>query len=365
MSRLPSLSPELHPFPLPSELEDISYVDLSARARKRFDRDTIRVPLQVVETFSHGSNTVMTMLTNQLPGDRFKYLSAWNTIAELREAGHHTFVTASAGSFAIEMALAIQKLGGEGAALVPKGTNPKKQEKMRAFGMTVLEGGANFDQTDALGRQYAQEGDAQYVHPFARASNRAGTGILGLQLAEDCPEATNVILQYGGGSLLGGVAPVLKEIYASKKDQNVHITAVQVEGCSPFVDSVLSGNVREATDRTHRGKSFFSSLGGVGVGRVDPTTLAIGSQSIDNAVTVSRMEGYAAMYDYQQEHGLLPEFAAVPGLAYARKLARTPDVHNATIVTVLTGNDADIYVPGFLRGMSQRYAQSPRRVVHA
>jgi threonine dehydratase len=211
-----------------------------------------------------------------------------------------------------------------------------------------LEDCNNFDEANEHARQHAEREGVAYLHPFASRANIAGTGILGLELDEQLPEMTHLAVQFGGGSLESGLGSVMKQLRPE-----VHVAAVQVRGCSPFVDSVMSGEVWEATDlSSHIMPSFFARLGGVGVGKTHPLTLGVGSRAVDSVDTVTSGSVYATMHDVQQELGVLPEFAGAVGLEMARKLARSHFIEGAKIVAVLTGNHADEYKNSYLERKS-------------
>jgi threonine dehydratase len=353
MPVLPTLTQELHAFPVPVELEGANFVDLSRQARDRFLENIAVTPLERSEMLSYGDNDVYIKRADQLPGGNFKSLSATNTIAGHAKAGHDRYAFATAGSYGIGIGYATDLYGGRPTAFVPEGSSQEKWDIMQALGVEVIESGSNFDQANEHARQYAEEHSSEYIHPFASVANLAGTGVLGLELDEQSPEMTHVVLQFGGGSLVGGVGSVIKQLRPE-----VHIETVQVAGCSPFVDSVRSGEIIEAKDRSsHIMPSYFARLGGVGVGKTHPLTLGVGSRAIDTVGTIWSRDVYATMHDVREESGVLPEFAAAVSLEGARQLARSRDIEGATIVAVLTGNHADEYREGYLEGMSAHRQQ--------
>jgi threonine dehydratase len=338
-------------------LEGADLIASAMEARERLSDLADSTPLEASETLSYGSNRVLVKRADHLPGGCFKFLSAVNAVAGLREEGYEDFYVPTAGSYGIGVGHAVQIHGGRARAVMPEGANPEKRQLMGEMGVEVLEYGDNFDQADAYARQLAEESDGKYLHPFASTRNLAATGVLGLELGEQSPDMTHLALQVGGGSLFGGAGPVIKGLRP-----DVQLGAFQVTGCSPFVDSLRSGEVREARDvSSHIMPSWFAKLGGVGVGKTHPLTLGVGSRAADFADTVSSADVYATMHDFRQEHGVLPEFAAAVGLEGARKLARSRSLSGATIVAVLTGNHADSYREGYLESMSGRRQKDESR----
>lgn len=354
-------NPELHEFPVPPELEGAGFVDLASQARGRIDGAADLIPLERSETLSYRDNDVYLYRADLFPGGNFKFLSAHATAAELMAGGHADFTFATAGSYGVAMAIALARYGGRGTAITPKNPNREKRKIMEDLGVVVVEHGDNFDQADEYAREYAAEHGATNIHPFAARSNLAGTGVIGLELARRFPGMTDLVLQFGGGSLFGGAGSVMREL---KPDVRLH--AVQVHGCSPFVNALRTGEDEPVEDlSSHIMPSFFARLGGVGVGRTHPMTLGVGSRLADSADTVTSGSVLATMYDIQQEHGVLPEFAGAVGAERARRLARSGEVAGATIVAVLTGNHADDYPDGWLERKSLARRDEERRAVVA
>lgn len=313
--------------------------------------------LERSDTLSHGTNEVFIKRTDLLPGGGFKFLSAMTYVAMLREAGFDgDFVVPTAGTYGVAMGHATVKYGGGATAVTPVGSNAEKQRIMQDMGVEVVEHGDNFDEANQYALGYADRHGARYVHPFASIGNLAGTGVLGLELADDLPDMTHAVSPYGGGSLNGGLGLVLQDLMPE-----VHLRTVQVRGCAPFVDSIRSGEVREAEDQSsHIMRSYFARLGGVGVGRTHPLTLGVGSRVTDSVDVVRNDYVYATMHDVKDEHGVLPEFAGAVSLEGARRLAREGGLENAVIVAFLTGSHANDYPDGYLAGMSGRRRDDER-----
>ena len=76
----------------------------------------------------------------------------------------------------------------------------------RAYGAEVRLEGEVVDDCIALAQAFAAETGAVYVPPFDDPEVIAGQGTIGLELAEEAPEAEVVVVPVGGGGLLAGVA---------------------------------------------------------------------------------------------------------------------------------------------------------------
>lgn len=357
MSSRINLNQQLHEFPIAPELEGLSFVDLAVKAEERLGDKATNLELEESDALSYGDNRVFVVRADRLPGACFKWLSAMNAVAESTEAGHSSVVVPTAGSYGIGVGYAINAYGGQALSLVPRGTNGHKQSIMRELGVEVQEVDGNFDETLVEAYKVAEERGIKVLHPYAEIANIGATGVVGRRIGEKCSNATHFVAQFGGGSLHSGAASVLKEL-----TPELHVTVAQAAGCSAFVDSLLTGKVQEAHDVNQWGyTSYFRKLGGVGVGKTDPLTLGLGSRVVDAVTTIGIDDAYATMYEYQRDHGVLPEVAAAIGLTAARNLARTPGVNGARIVAVLTGANPEAYRESYLERMFRRRQQTEQR----
>ena len=352
---------QLHRFTLPPEAEALDILAEAEAAQAHFAPGVIDTDLALSSELSYGTSQVYVKRTDRLPGDSFKYLSATNSVAQAQRNGGGAFVFPTAGSYGKAVGIAVDQFGGNGTGVVPVDTNPTIVGSMREHGLKVIEAGANFDESAAIASRYAEEQGITLMHPFASVANVAATALLACQVAEQEPAVTDVVLQFGGGSLTSGVTAALKLLLP-----NVRTHLVQVAGCSPVVDSMRSGSVCESRDPFLAKKSWHKSLGGVGVGKTHPFTLGLASQYVDHVATISSEDVYATRYDFGQVDGKTPSFAAAVGLSQARILARALykrrevafdagiELPAAKIVAFHTGGQADDYLPGYLAAMSER-----------
>src|SRR5207244_327075 len=118
-------------------------------------------------------------------------------------------VAASAGNHAQGVALAASLSGRRATIYMPANAALPKVEATRAYGATVVLEGAAVDECLALAKAAAAGGDAVYVPPFDDPLVIAGQGTVGLEIAEETPEAEVVVVAVGGGGLISGVATAL------------------------------------------------------------------------------------------------------------------------------------------------------------
>jgi threonine dehydratase len=75
-----------------------------------------------------------------------------------------------------------------------------------------------------------------FVHPVSDPPVIAGNGTVGLEILEDCPDVDAVIVPYGGGGLISGIASAIKAI-----KPEVKIFASEVETAAPLAPSLAAG----------------------------------------------------------------------------------------------------------------------------
>jgi threonine dehydratase len=87
-----------------------------------------------------------------------------------------------------------------------KSASPQKIEATRAYGAEVdLEANDPAEAFDRLHELIAETGRA-LVHPFDDPFTIAGQGTVGLEVLEDVPDATVLVVPVGGGGLVSGIA---------------------------------------------------------------------------------------------------------------------------------------------------------------
>ena len=126
----------------------------------------------------------------------FKFRGALNRVARLAP-GETLVKTVTAGNHGMATALACREAGVEAHVFMPEAASPMKVAATRALGATVTLSG------DFVARMEAAEG--VLVHPFDDPAVMAGAGTVALELLEQAPEVTTILVPASGGGLLSGV----------------------------------------------------------------------------------------------------------------------------------------------------------------
>jgi len=141
----------------------------------------------------------------------FKVRGAVNKLSLLspveREAG---VIAASAGNHGQAVAFAARELGIRATVFMPQDAAMAKVEATRNYGAETVLAGAGFEESLAEALEHARATGATFVHAFEDEQVIAGQGTLGLELAEQVPDAETVVVPVGGGGLAAGVAIALR-----------------------------------------------------------------------------------------------------------------------------------------------------------
>jgi threonine dehydratase len=181
-------------------------------ARQRISGVARETPVYGSETFSRiAGRDVWLKAENLQRTGAFKVRGAVNRIAMLdddeRAAG---VVAASAGNHGQAVAWAAREASIPARIYVPQDAPMAKVEACRTYGSELIMGGERFEDALAAAQTYAEETGATFVHPFEDPVVIAGQGTIGLELVEQVPDATTVVIPVGGGGLAAGIALALR-----------------------------------------------------------------------------------------------------------------------------------------------------------
>jgi threonine dehydratase len=170
--------------------------------------------------------------------------------------------------------------------------------------------------------------DGFFIHPVSDERVMAGNGTIGLELLEDLPDLDTVLVPYGGGGLVTGIASVLR---ARKPD--ARIFAVEPDTAAALNGALAAGEPTEV--------DFTPSwVDGSGSRSVLPDMWARVSELIDGAFTATLDETAAAVRLLAERTRVIAEGAGA--LAPAAALAGRAG--GEKIVCVVSGGNIDLSV---------------------
>ena len=262
---------------------------------------------------------------NHNPTGAFKVRGGLNLIGRLSAADRRGVITATTGNHGQSIALACQREGVPCTIVVPQGNNPDKNAAMRAYGVTVLEVGRDFDEA----REYIEREarDLRYVHSANEPHLIAGVATYGLEIFEEMPDVDVVIVPIGGGS--GACGCCLARTFTGSR---ATVIGVQAAGADAFARSWRTGE-RVVADRV----ATFAE--GMATRVTFDLPFSILRELLDDIVTLTEeelMEGVRLALSTTHN---LAEGAGAASLAAALKLR--DQLRGQKVVCVMSGGNID------------------------
>jgi threonine dehydratase len=306
----------------------ITLTDIQA-ARTRIAPYIRRTPSMLSETLSRhlGTNLYLKAEIQQKTGS-FKVRGAFNKMLMLGDTARNKGVVAmSGGNHAQAVAYAARTLGLKALICMPKSTPKNYVDATRGYGAEIAFVEAAGDMQGAMDA-YGRDGWA-IVHPFDDPWVMAGQGTAGVELVEDVPLVTDVIVSIGGGGLMGGVATAVKSLKPS-----VRVWGVQTDGANAMAEALKAGHPVTIPAITSIARTL-------GAPAVSSETLRLAQQYLESVTVVSDAEAFAALRFLLERTKMLTEPAASCTLAAAeRHRARFgPDSH---VVLFLCGGNLGV-----------------------
>ena len=238
-------------------------------------------------------------------------------------------VTASAGNHAQAVAYHGARLGIPVQVVMPEHTPLIKVSNTVRFGADVRFHGATLDEAMTEARRLEREESRILVHAFDDDRVIAGQGTIGLELLDQRPDLTAVVVPIGGGGLISGIAMAIKEQRPS----------VKIFG----VEAAAAPSARESRNAGHIVKleSADTLADGIAVKRVGERTFPLIEHYVDDIVSVGEDEIATAIHLLLEREKVLAEGAGAVPLAalIARKL---PIAEDAVTAMVLSGGNIDV-----------------------
>jgi threonine dehydratase len=252
--------------PVPISLAEIR------EARLRIAAVAIRTPLVRLDV---DGIELYAKLENLQPIGSFKVRGATNAMALADHVALRGGVyTASAGNMAQGVAWAASRLGIPCAVVVPDHAPRAKLDAVERLGARIVP--VSFDRWLQVLAERGYPGmEGLFIHPFADRAVIAGNATVGLEILEELPDVASVIVPYGGGGLLGGIASAVKSVMPG-----VTVFAAESETAAPLAAALDAGRPAEV-DYTP------SWVDGMGSRSVFPEMWPMVSALVDGSIVVS------------------------------------------------------------------------------
>ena len=243
-----------------------------------------------------------------------------------REVG---VIAASAGNHAQALARHAARLGIPCTIVMPDTAPLIKVTNTQATGARVIQTGETLSDGMALVERLIDEEGLTLVHAFDDLAVMAGQGTMGLEILEQIPDVTTIVVPVGGGGMISGVATAVKA-----QRPAVRIIGVEAAASPGAVRSL------EAGAPTHVEMSD-TLADGIAVKQIGDLTFPHLQALADDVVTVSEEEIIRAIFFLLEREKLVVEGAGAVGVAaiLEGKVGLGPA---DTAVCVLSGGNIDM-----------------------
>ena len=286
-----------------------------------------RTPLWKSETLSKrlGTSVYLKMELFQKTGS-FKPRGAFNQmLARKKDALEKGAVAISGGNFAQGAAYASRVLGVEIIVCMAEDTPKNYVDATRGYSATI---DFSPDFQAAFNRYYELVDQGRTaLHPFDNHYQISGAGTVALEIFEDLPEITDLVISIGGGGLISGNTVAIKGL-----KPEVRVWGVETEGAATMKSAMDAGKVVNITPT-----SMSKTLGAPFVAQ---DALTIAQEHLEELLIVSDKQAIEAQQLILERTKVLPELAASCTLAAVEKIKDRfgPDDH--LVLLMCGGNES-------------------------
>lgn len=278
-------------------------------------------------------------LENLQPIGSFKLRGSGNAMLQAsREELQHGVVTASAGNMAQGVAWNARRMGIPCTVVVPDHAPQTKLDAIaRLGGKTVQVPFADWWQillNPIVGRASLPAGteagatnvrNGFFIHPVSDRSVIAGNGTIGIEILEDVPDVSAILVPYGGGGLSSGIASAIRALKPAVK-----VFACEVDTAAPLAPSLAAGSPQQVEYTP----SFVDGIGGKSI---LPEMWPLVSKLLNGSVLVSLNEIAAAIRLLVERNRVVAEGAGAASVA----AALSAKAGSGKIVCVVSGGNID------------------------
>lgn len=291
-------------------------------------------PLQLNDNLSQkfACNILLKREDLQL-GRSYKIRGAFNKISSLsKEEIQKGIVCASAGNHAQGVALSCAKLKIKGTIFMPKTTPMQKVNKVKQFGgeyiKTILLGDT-YDDAFAEAKQFEEENDSIFIHPFDDEKIIAGQATIAKEIYEQHEgEIDYLFVPIGGGGLASGICSYFKQVSPETK-----IIGVEPAGAASMNASMKMGKVT-------RLKNIDKFVDGASVAQVGNLTFDICQDLLDDIIPLPEGKTCSVILQLYNDDAMVVEPSGALSIGaldfYKEK------IKDKNVVCVVSGGNNDI-----------------------
>lgn len=294
----------------------------------------LKTPLQLNTNLSEKYQATVYLKREDLQKVRsYKIRGAYNKISHLDVAQKTKgIVCASAGNHAQGVAYSCQLLQIQGKIYMPKTTPKQKIKQVQLFGKSFVEivlTGDTFDDAFHAAKQFSNENQLEFIHPFDDVEVIAGQGTVGLEiLSEKVSKIDFLLLPIGGGGLAAGVSTVFKKLSPKTK-----IIGVEPEG-APSMQQAINLEQPVLLDKIDR------FVDGAAVKKVGKQTYEVCKDTLDKIILVPEGKVCTTILQLYNEEAMVVEPAGALSIAALDFIA--DEIKGKKVVCIVSGSNNDI-----------------------
>lgn len=297
-------------------------------ARRRIDGRVKRTPLVSSEALSKrlGAPVYLKLELFQKTGS-FKVRGAFNKVLSVPEGQRSRgLVAVSGGNHAQAVAYVASQLGLRSVIVMPEKTPRNYVDATRGYGAEVVLV-PRVQEAFLEIAKYESDGWTS-VHPFDDPLVMAGQGTVGLEILEDLPDVTDVIVSIGGGGFIAGIATAMKSLKPQAR-----VWGVETEGADAMSKAIVAGHPVQL-------EAITSVARTLGAPSVTERTLLLAKKYLECVTLVPDSEAISALRLILERVKVLTEPAASCTWAAAERLRDRFNSSSRVVLVLCGGNVA-------------------------
>jgi threonine dehydratase len=267
-----------------------------------------------------GGDVHLKLENEQITGS-FKPRGALNALSLLSAQQRRKGVVASsAGNHGLGVATAAKTLGINAKIYVPSTAPDVKKKGIREFGAELDDAQPNYDAAMDAAKAFGEKTGRPFINPCLGDELLAGQGTVALEIVQELPAMKSLVVNVGGGGLLGGCASWLRD-----KRPDVYIYGAQSVNTAAMSRSLLEGEVVPIDS--------VPTLADGLAGLIDEDAYDIGMHSLDRIVALEESEIADAIRWLWKNHQLKVEGAGACGVGAILSGKLKPETPTAVVIS--------------------------------
>jgi threonine dehydratase len=267
-----------------------------------------------------GGDVFLKLENEQITGS-FKLRGALNSLSTLSPAQRARGVVASsAGNHGMGVASAGKTLGVNAKIYVPRTAPEVKKAGIRSLGAELDDSQPDYDAAMDAAKAFGRKTGREYINPCLGDELLAGQGTVAIEILDELPRLRSLVVNVGGGGLLGGCASLLRH-----ERPDVRIYGAQSVNTAAMSKSLKAKKIVEIPS--------VPTLADGLAGQIDDDAFDIGKHALDDIVTLTEDEIAESIAWFAREHSARVEGAGVcaAGAILFEKLA--PETPCAVVIS--------------------------------